>query len=166
MPEGRDGQLIRRLMNELQMVLHEHPVNERRAAQGQRTINAVWLWGFGAPNEAEPVELPPLAGDDEWLTDLWHLHRAVVREAPGAALDRASGPGQMLIAWVDAASISDAGRRLLDCEAVVFAPLRRTIETGSIRDVRLLCGTRPYSFGRAERWSFWRRPRAFARHTS
>src|SRR5262245_38885546 len=34
LPSGRDGAAIRRLTNELQMLLHEHPVNTARAARG------------------------------------------------------------------------------------------------------------------------------------
>ena len=48
MPSGPDGALVRSLMNEIQMVLHEHPVNESRARRNEPVINAVWLWGFGA----------------------------------------------------------------------------------------------------------------------
>jgi hypothetical protein len=36
------------LLTEIQMVLHEHPVNEAREARGVPAINSVWLWGGGA----------------------------------------------------------------------------------------------------------------------
>ena len=35
------------LGNEIQMLLHEHPVNEAREVRGELPINAVWLWGGG-----------------------------------------------------------------------------------------------------------------------
>ncbi|MFQ6707899.1 putative sulfate exporter family transporter, partial [Bordetella pertussis] len=35
----------RRLLNEIQMVWYEHPVNEARAARGAAPINALWLYG-------------------------------------------------------------------------------------------------------------------------
>jgi hypothetical protein len=42
------------LLNEAQMVLHEHPVNEAREARGEPAVNSIWLWGAGrAPREAE-----------------------------------------------------------------------------------------------------------------
>ena len=47
LPAGRDGAQIRKLTNELQMLLHEHPVNIRRAARGLAPVNSIWLWGFG-----------------------------------------------------------------------------------------------------------------------
>ncbi len=35
------------LANEIQMALHEHPVNAAREARGAPPVNAVWLWGGG-----------------------------------------------------------------------------------------------------------------------
>ena len=42
MPAGCDGARIRSLMNEIQMLLHEHPVNERRTRARQLPVNACW----------------------------------------------------------------------------------------------------------------------------
>lgn len=39
---------LRRLHNELQMLLHGHPLNQRREQAGQLPINGPWLWGDGA----------------------------------------------------------------------------------------------------------------------
>ena len=38
----------RRLSNEVQMLLHDHPVNLRRQQAGQVPVNALWFWGGGA----------------------------------------------------------------------------------------------------------------------
>ncbi|HEX5476313.1 MAG TPA: hypothetical protein VFX09_00480 [Burkholderiales bacterium] len=35
------------LLTELQMLLHEHPVNEAREARGELPVNSLWLWGAG-----------------------------------------------------------------------------------------------------------------------
>jgi hypothetical protein len=45
---GGDGaaEWTRRL-NELQMLMHTHPVNQARAVHGQAAVNSVWLWGAG-----------------------------------------------------------------------------------------------------------------------
>jgi len=42
------ARLLRRLQNEAQMVLHEHPVNHRRAERGALTVNSLWLDHAGA----------------------------------------------------------------------------------------------------------------------
>ena len=50
LPGGRDAARIRGLVNELQMLLHDHPANERRALRGAPAMNSLWLWGFGRPS--------------------------------------------------------------------------------------------------------------------
>ncbi len=45
MPQGTDGAQLRRLMTEAQMLLHDHPVNQRRAQRGLPVLNALWFWG-------------------------------------------------------------------------------------------------------------------------
>ena len=49
------ARLFRRLQNEVQMLLYEHPVNERRQAQGQLPVNSFWLSGCGI---AQPAAAP------------------------------------------------------------------------------------------------------------
>ena len=39
--------LFRTQLNELQMLLFEHPVNQAREARGELTVNSLWLWGGG-----------------------------------------------------------------------------------------------------------------------
>lgn len=47
LPDGKDSGPWRRLMTELQMLLHTHPVNEQRERQGKLPINSLWFWGGG-----------------------------------------------------------------------------------------------------------------------
>lgn len=61
MPHGPDGGEVRRLMTELQMLLHDHPVNEARARRGLPAINAVWLWGSGVVVSAAQASASPAA---------------------------------------------------------------------------------------------------------
>ena len=42
------GRRWRSLLNEAQVVLHNHPWNARRAAAGKPPINSLWFWGGGA----------------------------------------------------------------------------------------------------------------------
>jgi len=45
------------LFNELQMLLHTQPVNQRREAEGLPPVNGLWLWGEGsaASTDLKPV---------------------------------------------------------------------------------------------------------------
>ena len=42
----------RAISNEMQMLLHDHPVNVRRAEAGTPAINALWIWGGGTLTQA------------------------------------------------------------------------------------------------------------------
>lgn len=43
LPDHRSARLIRRLQNEVQMLLYTHAVNDQREAAGLPTVNSVWL---------------------------------------------------------------------------------------------------------------------------
>jgi hypothetical protein len=43
MPSGKDSASWRLWMTEIQMVLHEHPINLARQTAGKKTINWIWL---------------------------------------------------------------------------------------------------------------------------
>lgn len=54
MPQGVDGQAWISRLNEAQMLLHAHAVNEQREAIGKLPVNGLWLWGGGSwepPNQ-------------------------------------------------------------------------------------------------------------------
>ena len=47
LPDRHGARLIRRLQNEVQMLLYTHPLNTQREAAGLPTINSFWLSGCG-----------------------------------------------------------------------------------------------------------------------
>ncbi len=47
MPRQPQAQALRRLQNEMQMLLYTHPINDARAAKGLPTINSFWISGTG-----------------------------------------------------------------------------------------------------------------------
>lgn len=59
LPSGADAMRFRAFMNEVQMLLHEHPVNTEREARGAPAVNSVWFWGGGILNipRAQPFSL-------------------------------------------------------------------------------------------------------------
>jgi hypothetical protein len=46
-PTGEDALHWRRIVNDIQMLLHDHPLNDEREARGVPAVNSVWLWGGG-----------------------------------------------------------------------------------------------------------------------
>jgi hypothetical protein len=47
LPQGGEHLYWRSLLNELQMLLYTHPVNQQREQRGLATVNSVWFWGEG-----------------------------------------------------------------------------------------------------------------------
>ncbi len=155
LPEGPDGRDVRRLMNECQMLLHEHPVNVRRAAQGRHAANAVWLWGFGTNGRAPSTALPRLVTDDPWLAGLWHLHgeSAVSFEWPAPVGDPVA-PGQLLaVGRPPAGGFAEA---LAVADAQLLQAVRDHARTGPRGNVMLYTGERVIELDAWSRWRFWR----------
>jgi hypothetical protein len=46
-PYGKDAKQLLKVINQVQMLLHEHPINIVRSEQGEVTINSLWLSGEG-----------------------------------------------------------------------------------------------------------------------
>jgi hypothetical protein len=49
LPGGADDRRYRRLLNDIQMTWHDHPVNQEREARGELPINSVWTSGPVTP---------------------------------------------------------------------------------------------------------------------
>ena len=54
LPSGADASWWQRLIVELQMVLHQQPVNMVRESQGEVPVNSIWIWGGGSVPEVQP----------------------------------------------------------------------------------------------------------------
>ena len=55
---------LRRLQNEMQMLLYTHPVNDDRAARGQQPVNSFWIHGSGRYTGPAPSTSAPIVADD------------------------------------------------------------------------------------------------------
>jgi len=47
LPQGEGADILQDLANSAQMLLHDHPVNNRRVAEHKVPANSIWLWGHG-----------------------------------------------------------------------------------------------------------------------
>jgi hypothetical protein len=186
LPEGRDARRVRSIMNEMQMILHAHPVNEQRSARGQQTVNAVWLWGFGPVREIRAIPLPKLATDDHWLTELWLLHGQVPVEVAAGAFDGGIAAHGLLVAATAPPASRQARRaapaatsserrvtiaelprdeRIRGVETAVFAPLASVTESRVPVTVALFSGhavrrfVAPARRPLLRRWLSWARGR-------
>jgi 2,3-bisphosphoglycerate-independent phosphoglycerate mutase len=54
MPQDQESRDLVYLMNQAQIILHNHPFNKKRKQAGEDSVNSVWFWGNG-PEESKPV---------------------------------------------------------------------------------------------------------------
>jgi hypothetical protein len=71
LPAGDSADTYHQLLGEVQMVLHEHEINQRRARSGIPEINSLWLWGGGFAPERVAFPLPKLFSDDPLFQGYW-----------------------------------------------------------------------------------------------
>jgi hypothetical protein len=77
LPSGEGADEWLRRINELQMVLHGHPVNQLRASKAQPLINGLWLWGGGSLPAAGQVAYPVVQTTRCVLSGLAKLHQSL-----------------------------------------------------------------------------------------
>lgn len=66
LPAGENAREWRKLLNEVQMLLFSHPVNQAREARGELPINSVWLWGGGRLPQAGQCARSLVCGQPDW----------------------------------------------------------------------------------------------------
>jgi hypothetical protein len=157
MPGGPDGARVRSLMNEIQMLLHDHPVNVARAQRRLPAVNSVWLWGIGSLGKVSPAGLPPLYTDDAWLTGLWRLHGASPG-SPGEFAASGASDTDTLVAPAGAPD-GDSATALAFAEATCFAPAKARLVQGATAMISMLLGERSVEVSSRARYRFWRRQR-------
>ena len=69
-PQGAAGRRWRMLLNELQVALHQHPLNRLRREQGLPPVNSLWLWGGGRLPASVVARVRGVIGDDPLLQAL------------------------------------------------------------------------------------------------
>ena len=161
-----------RLLNEAQMLLHDHPVNAAREERGEPPINSLWLWGAGRRPAAAAARWQSVAADEPLALGLARLAGARARALPASAdawLEQSPEDGRQLVvldalraplALAEAAQYREALGAL---ERHWFAPLLSALRAGRVGmlSVHVPDGAECMSYEaiRGDLRRFWRRPR-------
>jgi len=129
MPRQDAAKLLRRLQNEMQMLLYTHPINDARVARGAPMVNSFWFSGTG--------DLPP--------------HPAPLLHA--TVLDALTAPALRddALAWVQAWQTLDAGPL-----AELAAALKNNQAPGAAPLALTLCGSHRAQTWSQQPRSLWR----------
>lgn len=176
MSPARDAatRALRQIQNEIQMILHGHPVNQAREAQGLSPVNGIWLWGGGklplqssADFDVAWSNLPLVRGlakfEERDVLPLPPDLAAVLAEeeyvAPLIVLDALQAPALY--------EEGDGWRQALQgLEANWFAHLPALLAGGRVTQVNIysngIYGQLHWRIEPLQRWKFWQRPQPLA----
>ena len=167
LPGGADARRWHGLLNELQMLLHDHPVNRERAARGEAAINSLWLWGNGSLPAGLTTSWPALCADHALARGLAR-HAGIPcspvpesfehwqeRPLPLVLLDALEWPQS----YRDIERWLDAFERL---ERDWLRPAARALRSGVLASLTLdACNGRRFTGGRWQQYRFWKSTRPF-----
>lgn len=157
----------RRLSSEIELWLHEHPVNVARAARRLPAVSGLWLWAGGraatrgdAPADTVPVRF---FGDDAFLDGLAAV-RGSARPAalpPWPSLDELTGEVVVQLTL----SAGDAGHSCLAAlEQRWLEPALSRVRRGGIESLELAIASTVTRLTRRSFARFWRRRRPWWEH--
>src|SRR5882724_2515189 len=143
LPAGPDGMRFHALMNETQMLLHEHPVNAEREARGEPALNSIWFWGGGVIAAAKTRPFSAVIADDplaQGLALAAGIPALALPKDAGSALAALGDEGRVL-AVQDAPREAQLRGRRAALERDWFQPLLAALKSGRIGMLTLhLCG--------------------------
>lgn len=159
-----------RLLNEIQVVLHQSPVNGERAARGLPAVNSLWFWGCGATPTPDPHRWQRVHGDDLFLRGLVELGGNVCLPPPAHATDcLADGAGATLVVLDDCArpaayqDVESWAAAITDLERRWFAPLLAGLRGHRIAHVTLIADGLEIGIGPRDLLCLWRRRASLSR---
>ncbi len=177
--ESLQSQALRQCLNEIQMLLHAHPLNRQREKEGRMIINSVWLWGAG-PLPRGLKNAQKNLFDGVWSANPLALGLAAftgaarhARPQEAAAVLAQSPPGSKqlviledLLNPVHYENGEDYRQKIMALERAWFAPLKSALAAEKITQLRIeACtayATLSWTCQRHDLWKFWRQPHSLA----
>ena len=165
LPSGPGSESLRRFGAELEMWLHEHPVNNARAGRGLLTVSALWLWGGGAavaPKSvvaaAAPVSAVTAWADELFIDGLAHCAGLRVGPLPQRWPQQGANPApadDLLV--VCSMGIAPDQRSLQALESDWIAPALAAWRGGQLHTITLLVADRAVTLRRSRLRSMLRK---------
>ncbi|HEX4377486.1 MAG TPA: hypothetical protein VHZ99_10095 [Steroidobacteraceae bacterium] len=154
LPRGDGANLLRRLGSEVEMWLHDHPINRQRVARGEMPVTALWLWGARAPVPSPTLRLrqPALFGRDVYLEALCQLLRLTCADISQALPAIESVPARL---GSDTVLLME---RLSQLEQQVLPAALRAVRERRL-NLHLIAGRHLFSLSSWRLMQRWRRSR-------
>ncbi|MGB8339936.1 MAG: hypothetical protein WCD07_10815 [Burkholderiales bacterium] len=181
MPWGTDSHLWRQRMNEIQMLLFEHPVNAAREARRELPINSVWFWGGGFMPQNVRGDFTQVFCDEIFSCGLVRAAKISLQPLPqnfqkiSEAISKQAFTNNKILIIIKYlccsmlyADINKWRTSLEQLEDDWFAPLLHALKSGAINSVTITATdvNRPKDFviTRNSLRKFWRRVKPIANY--
>ena len=150
LPQGENERQWRHLLNEAQVILHNHPVNERRVARGRMPANSLWFWGAGKLPEWVRAPFTRVLSRDDVVIGLARLAQIATSAPTLDAIVHIETKNVLL-------DLADQ-RDMNALERDWFAPLNAALQHRRLTQLHLCfdSGERT-AIKPVHRWRFWRR---------
>ena len=147
LPSGESMAPWRRLMTELQMLLHSHPLNHQRETAGLMPVNSIWFWGGGALPVKRSSSLDvTIYADHEQAADMARYHGVPCQplaQLTGSQLEEPDATQTLILdtslvkAWLnaDGAQLEQSLKRI---NHQWLAPLIDQVRAGQIAEVNII----------------------------
>ncbi|MEM7563224.1 MAG: hypothetical protein AAF353_09270 [Pseudomonadota bacterium] len=147
-----------KLLNEIQMYLHQHPANQQRTSRGATAINSFWFYGAGALDQPIGTELTWFC-DDELLRQFGDHMSFNCNPLQGFAMNDSVSDAVLidlrLITALKTNQNQDLKSLLLELDRDVFAPA-----FDGYTNIRLRAGFgQDFLWSRQSHLKFWVKPR-------
>ena len=147
------------LMNEMQMFLHSHEVNQKRLVNGQLPINSLWCWGAGSFRE--PKRQKHIWYCDDSLMQSY-ARRAGILDQPIKSIAQADFYQDALIVdfsllqALKSVDVQDLALLLMETEKNILQPLLKSVKKGKA-ELHLRAGSDfDLLLSRQSMFKFWR----------
>ena len=166
MPAGDDSPFWIRLMNEVQMVLHDSAINRSREANHEYAVNSVWFWGAGQLPPSPVCSWSRLFTDEDTSRGLAKLAGIECSELPDMleeVIERSSAGDHVLVVL----SFGMRHRQYQDIngwqdfitylEQFWFSGLEKRIRAGAVKQLTVLTEYQQFDLDKMSFLKFWRR---------
>jgi len=168
LPHGPDASKWHALMNEVQMLFHQHPVNALREERGEPAVNSLWFWGEGGLPGTLPCPGIQVVTDYPLAMGLASFTDSPRRDVPASLEELLSSaekaPSLVVLDVLEAAmqygEIEAWLAALKQLEIHWFTPLLKALGDGRVASVEIdPCSGKSYRTTRKQQRHFWKRVR-------
>lgn len=162
LPRGTDALSWHRRLNEIQMLLHDHPVNAAREARDVAPVNALWLWGGGRLSRCEAGGAITIWGGTPLVRGLAACAGRPCHALPadGRAWLQVAADGAHLISLDAGTPGLPSAERWHALERDWFEPLTGAVRAGALASAKVIthCGDERLTFtlSQVNLWKLWR----------